>query len=69
MGFACCHGGICGKVMGWASLMWRRYIHPSEDRVLEAISTLGGHNSRHNQDLKKLPASIDAGEIIEKLAS
>jgi integrase len=58
------------KIMGWASLsVAMRYIHPSDERVLEAISGLGGHNSGHNETSKKLPALADAGEIIEKLAS
>jgi len=58
------------KIMGWASLsVAMRYIHPSEERVLEAISGLGGHNFGHSEDLKKLPLLSDSREVTEKLVS
>jgi integrase len=58
------------KIMGWASLsVAMRYIHPSDERVLEAISGLGGHKSGHNQELKKLAASPDTQETTEKVVS
>ena len=35
--------------MGWSSLsVAMTYIHPSEDRVLDAFSGMGGHNSGHS---------------------
>ncbi len=40
-----------------------RYVHPSEDAVLAAISRLGGHNSRHTE--QKQPAA--ALEIYSQL--
>jgi integrase len=58
------------KIMGWASLsVAMRYIHPSDERVLEAISVLGGHSSGHSEDSKKLPTLDGAREITEKLVS
>jgi hypothetical protein len=40
------------KTMGWASLSAAmRYIHPSDDRVLDAISHLGRHNSGHRKEI------------------
>ena len=37
------------KVMGWSSLsVAMTYIHPSEDRVLGAFSSVGGHNFGHS---------------------
>ncbi|HXW93979.1 MAG TPA: tyrosine-type recombinase/integrase [Terriglobales bacterium] len=58
------------KIMGWTSLsVAMRYIHPSDDRVLEAISGLGGHNSGHTEDLKKLSAFAETRQITEKIAS
>jgi hypothetical protein len=42
-----------------------RYIHPSEDRILDAISRLGGHNSGHNDDSKNLTAGLHDAEVIE----
>jgi len=53
------------KVMGWSSLsVAMAYIHPSEDRVLDAFSDLGGHNSGHTDDHKELPPVADASEIV-----
>ena len=43
------------KIMGWASLsVAMRYIHPSDERVLDAFSNLGGHNSGHSLEISKL---------------
>jgi hypothetical protein len=43
-----------------------RYVHPSEDRVLEAISQLGGHKIGHSDlavasvaDGKLLPSNVN----------
>jgi hypothetical protein len=44
-----------------------RYFHPSDERVLEAISVLGGHNSGHSENFKKLPALSDSTQITEKV--
>src|SRR5262249_30849460 len=53
------------KIMGWASLsVAMRYIHPSEDRVLEAVSRLGGHNSGHSDDSTKLTVASYHTEVI-----
>jgi hypothetical protein len=32
-------------------------VHPSEDAVLNAMSRLGGHNSRHNDKSEELKDS------------
>jgi integrase len=54
------------KIMGWASLsVAMRYIHPSDERVLQAISVLSGHNSGHSDDVKKLPARSEVGKVTE----
>ena len=53
-------------VAGHASLtMSQRYIHPSQDAVLDAIARLGGHKIGHNQkDVPELPvATIDASIV------
>jgi hypothetical protein len=44
-------------------------IHPSDERVLEAISCLGGHNSGHTKDLKKLPSFAETRKVTEKSAT
>lgn len=53
------------KVTGWSSLsVAMRYIHPSEERVLSAFSSLGGHNSGHNDGRGQLPPLADALEVV-----
>jgi len=39
----------------------QRYVHPSEDAVLHALSRLGGHNSGHN-DENEIP--VGSGELF-----
>jgi integrase len=54
------------KVMGWSSLsVAMTYIHPSEDRVLDAFSGMGGHNFGHSDRRKELPAVADVLEVAE----
>jgi hypothetical protein len=38
-----------------------RYVHPSEDAVLSAMSRLGGHKTGHTVDLED-------GETVSKIA-
>lgn len=55
------------KIMGWSSLsVAMTYIHPSEDRVLDAFSGLGGHNFGHSDTRKELPAAADVLEVAEE---
>jgi integrase len=52
------------KVMGWSSLsVAMTYIHPSEDRVLDAFSGMGGHNFGHNESRKELPGAAVILEV------
>jgi integrase len=53
------------KIMGWSSLsVAMTYIHPSEDRVLDAFSSVTGHNSGHTSANKELPAAADVLEVV-----
>ena len=55
------------KVMGWSSLSVAiTYIHPSEDRVLDAFSDMGGHNFGHNDSRKELPGVAVVLEVAER---
>jgi integrase len=55
------------KIMGWASLsVAMRYIHPSDERVLEVLSLLGGHNSGHSENLPDSSNLANAQEVIDK---
>jgi hypothetical protein len=42
-----------------------RYIHPSEERVLEAIARLGGHKTGHNENFGTPLASFGDSQVIE----
>ena len=48
------------RVAGHSSIaISARYVHPSEDAVLEAMERLGGHNSGHSEKLALLGKSRD----------
>lgn len=50
LGASGCDAWTLARIAGHSSVaISARYVHPSEDRVLEAISRLGGHNSGHNE--------------------
>jgi len=49
LGESGCDSWTLARIAGHSSVgISSRYVHPSDDRVLEAISRLGGHNSGHN---------------------
>src|SRR5262249_54970120 len=48
LGESGCDAWTLAKIAGHSSVaVSSRYVHPSEDAVLEAISRVGGHNSGH----------------------
>jgi len=50
LGESGCDSWTLARIAGHSSVaISARYVHPSDDKVLEAISRLGGHNSVHNQ--------------------
>jgi integrase len=50
LGESGCDAWTLARIAGHSSIaISNRYVHPSEDRVLEAISRLGGHNSGHSE--------------------
>ena len=50
LGESGCDSWTLARIAGHSSIaISARYVHPSEDRVLEAITRLGGHNSGHNE--------------------
>ena len=52
------------KIMGWSSLsVAMTYIHPSEDLVLEAFSSMGGHYFGHSDTRKELTGAVDISEV------
>jgi integrase len=54
LGESGCDAWTLARIAGHSSIaMSSRYVHPSEDAVLTAMSRLGGHNSRHNDNNKE----------------
>ena len=52
LGQSGCDVWTLARVAGHSSIaISARYVHPSEDAVLEAMERLGGHNSGHNAKL------------------
>ncbi|MGA8221591.1 MAG: tyrosine-type recombinase/integrase [Candidatus Acidiferrales bacterium] len=50
LGESGCDSWTLARIAGHSSVVVSaRYVHPSEDKVLEAISRLGGHKSGHNE--------------------
>jgi integrase len=50
LGASGCDSWTLARIAGHSSVaISARYVHPSEDKVLEAISRLGGHNSGHTE--------------------
>jgi hypothetical protein len=55
------------KIMGWSSLsVAMRYIHPSADQVLEAISALGGHKIGHSEPEPESQPELSSPETTEE---
>jgi integrase len=62
LGESGCDAWTLARIAGHSSVaVSARYVHPSEDAVLAAISRLGGHNSGHSQELQ---LSAGAGKLL-----
>ena len=66
LGQSGCDVWTLARIAGHASInISARYVHPSEDAVLDAISRLGGHKSGHNQNAApQLPVAKDATRAV-----
>jgi integrase len=57
LGESGCDVWTLARIAGHSSIsISSRYVHPSENAVLDAMSRLGGHNIGHNADQQQLPA-------------
>jgi integrase len=66
LGEAGCDAWTLARIAGHSSVaISTRYVHPSEDAVLAAMSRLGGHNSRHSDEMPKLLAKSESLETAE----
>jgi len=51
LGESGCDVWTLARIAGHSNIsMSSRYVHPSQDRVLDAMALLGGHNTGHTQE-------------------
>jgi len=67
LGQSGCDVWTLARIAGHASIaISSRYVHPSEDAVLDAISRLGGHKIGHNQNAPaQLPVAKNAISAVQ----
>jgi integrase len=66
LGESGCDAWTLARVAGHSSVsISSRYVHPSHDAVLAAVSRLDGHNSRHNKQQRELPEHSQTPEVAE----
>jgi len=66
LGQSGCDAWTLARIAGHSSIaISSRYVHPSEDTVLAAISRLDGHNSGHTAESLKFPPKSEGVEIAE----
>jgi len=59
LGESGCDAWTLARIAGHSSIsMSTRYVHPSEDAVLNAMTRLGGHNSGHSGKSEELPDDV-----------
>lgn len=58
LGESGCDAWTLARIAGHSSIaMSARYVHPSEDAVLAAMSKLGGHKIGHSEEPRQLPGA------------
>ena len=68
LGESGCDAWTLARVAGHSSAtISSRYVHPSEDAVLAAMSRLGGHNSGHSANRALSPNSASRSETPVEL--
>jgi len=66
LGASGCDAWTLARIAGHSSTaISSRYVHPSEDAVLNAISRLGGHNIGHNEISAPRQGMLSAGQVID----
>ena len=65
LGESGCDAWTLARIAGHSSItMSARYVHPSEDAVLAAMSRLGGHNSGHSAQ-NELPSASETNAVTQ----
>ena len=66
LGESGCDAWTLARIAGHSSIMISsRYVHPSEDAVLNAMSRLSGHNFRHSQKIGEISEKKEQPQLTE----
>jgi integrase len=66
LGESGCDAWTLARIAGHSSIsMSMRYVHPSDDAVLNAVWNLGRHKIGHNAENEKMPPKDEVAEVIE----
>ena len=66
LGESGCDAWTLARIAGHSSItISSRYVHPSEDAVLNAMTRLGGHNFGHNQKTGEIAAKREQPQLVE----
>ena len=66
LGESGCDAWTLARIAGHSSItISSRYVHPSEDAVLNAMSRLGGHNFGHSQKAAQIPGKRELPQLTE----
>jgi len=67
LGQSSCDVWTLARIAGHSSInISARYVHPSEDAILDAMTRLGGHKIGHTQnDVPQLPVAKDAASAVQ----
>ncbi len=67
LGRSGCDVWTLARIAGHSSIgISSRYVHPSEDAVLDAISRLGGHKTGHSDnDTPQLPVAVSTTTVVQ----
>ena len=66
LGQSGCDAWTLARIAGHSSIsISSRYVHPSEEAVLNAMANLGRHNSGHSTELPTTSSSFEIPEVIE----
>jgi integrase len=66
LGQSGCDAWTLARIAGHSSIaISGRYVHPSEDAVLNAMANLSGHKSGHSPEVPKVALGSQSTEVIE----
>ena len=66
LGASGCNVWTLARIAGHSSIaISARYVHPSEDAVLTAMSRLPGHNSGHSEEMQQKAQSSEAPQASD----